>query len=125
MRLFISMNSHRIIVPVQTPNVHLISYRNTNEQNKYILGFPISPTYSLGKPVHPLPCSHTPSMFRGHPHPRKSIPWQSFLALEGPKSKAYPFLKNIITDITCSWKSMDTIRYQCPTIALHLNSLPS
>ena len=42
-----------------------------------------------------------------------------------PTSKpSYPYLKTIISIIVCSWKSMDTIGYQCPTMALLLKALP-
>jgi len=56
---------------------------------------------------------------------RRPIPWQGFLASKSSKTKAYPYLKNIIPVIVCSWKPMDTIEYECPTMTLLLNALPT
>ena len=91
--LVLSVNNYRLIVLGHTPNVHFIPSRNANDQNKYIIDLPFSATQSLGKSGHPLPCSHTPSKFRWHPHPRQSIPWQGFLTSEDTETKAYPCLK--------------------------------
>lgn len=116
------MNSYRIIVQGCTPNVHLIPSGNANDQNKSISDLPFSVTESLRNPVT-LSCSHSPSKFYWHPHSDQSIPWQGFLTSEDTKTKAYPCLKTIILVIACSWKSMDTIRYECPIMTLFLNAL--
>ena len=71
---------------------------------------------SLRQSGHPLPCSHTPSKFTDVPYLERSMPWQGFLALEGKTTKAYTCLKTIIPIVACSWKSMDTIGYQFPTM---------
>lgn len=120
--LVLSVNSYRIIVQGCTPNVHLIPSGNANDQNKSISDLPFSVTESLRNPVT-LSCSHSPSKFYWHPHSDQSIPWQGFLTSEDTKTKAYPCLKTIILVIACSWKSMDTIRYECPIMTLFLNAL--
>lgn len=84
------------------------------------LDLPFSCTHSLRLFYHLLPCSHSPSKFLYTPYLGRSIPWQGFLASEGQTTKAYTCLKTIILFITCSWKSMDIIGYQCPTMALLL-----
>jgi len=63
-------------------------------------------------------------MFPNIPSHNWSIPWQGFLASEGPKTKAYPYLKTIIPFTTFSWKSFDTIGYQCTIMVIFLNALP-
>ena len=80
-------------------------------KKKSILDLPFSATQTLGQSSHPLPCSHTPSKFRWHPHPEQSIPWKGFLTSEDTKTKVYTCLKTIIPVISCSWKSMETIGY--------------
>lgn len=83
---------------------------------------PFFATQSLGQYSHPLLCSHSPSKFPDIHFPRRSNPWKCFLTSKGPKLMEYPYLKIIIPIIACSWKSMDTIGYQCPTTTLFLNS---
>jgi len=86
------------------PNVILIPYVNANDQNIFIpqpslLCFQVPQVIWLPHYVHSL----TFQVPR-HPLLECSIPWQGFLALEGPKTKAYPSLKTIIPVITSSWK---------------------
>ena len=106
-----SVNNYWLIILGCTPNVYMIPFGNDNDQPNLLLDLPFSTTQSLEKSPHPLPCSHSPSKFPSIPCPGWSIHWQRFLASEGPKTKAYPYLKTIILAIACSWKSMDTIGY--------------
>jgi len=114
------VKSYQLNVLGHTPNVHLIPSRNANDQTKSIPSLPFSTTQYLKKSSQPFPCSHSHSKFRWHPHLGQSIPWKGFLKLEDTKTKAYPFLKITILVIECSWKFVDTIGYQCPTLALLL-----
>jgi len=120
-----SVNIYRLIISGHTPYVHMIPSRNANDQNQSI-------------PQSSLRCNTMPWVIQSPPFvqsltfqvprhslPERSIPWKYFLASEDLKTKAYPYLKTIILIIACSWKSMDTIGYQCPTMALLLNALPS
>lgn len=73
----------------------------------------------------PILCSHSPSKFPRHPHPRQSIHWQGFLASKDSNTKAYSYLKTTIMVLACSWKSMETIRYQCPIMVVLLKCFSS
>jgi len=107
--LVLLVNSHWLIVSGHTPNVHLIPSGNANDQNKSIL---------VHRPIwSPLPCNHSPSKFLDIPYLGRSIPWKGFLTSEGQTTKEYTYLKTIIPVIACSWQSMDTIGYRCPTMA--------
>ena len=119
------MNSGELIVLGHTPNLHLMPSSNDNDQTNPFPNLPFSSIQSLRKSNHLLPCDHSPSKFLGIPYPGRSIPWKCFLASKGPKTKAYPCLKTIILGIACSWKSMDTIGYQCPTTTLLLKCFTS
>ena len=94
-------------------------------KKKFISSLPLFATYSLGKFDQPLMCSHSASKFRWHPHLGQSIPWQGFLASEDQATKAYTYLETIMSAIACSWKSMETIGYQCPITALLLKCITS
>ena len=84
--------------PLHIPLGNLVTHLHAVTHIPSYVGIPFSTTQSLQRP----------------------LPWQGFLASEGPKTKAYPYLKTIIPAITCSWQSMDTIGYQCPIMALLL-----
>lgn len=59
---FLSVNIYQLIIPRNTPNVHLIPSRNANDQNKSFLDLPFSATQSLGKSVTPFHAvTHLPS----------------------------------------------------------------
>lgn len=79
------------------------------------LSYPITPFHV----VIQLPSSRAILFFATQSLGRL-LSWKGFFASKGPKPKAYPFLKTIIPIIECSWKSLDTIGYQCPTMALLL-----
>lgn len=60
--------------------------------------------------------------------PSGDPPLERFHFIQSPKADAYSWLKAIILVIACSWKSLDTIGYECLTMALVLkfvtNMLP-
>lgn len=73
--LVLSENSYRLIVLGHIPSVLLIPFGNVNDKKNTFPDLPFSATQSLGKYGHPLPCSHSPSMFPGIPYLGRSIPW--------------------------------------------------
>jgi len=86
------------------PNVHLIPFRNANDQKKSIPNLPFSTTQFLEQSNHPLLCSHIISKFLGHPLlcytiPQATPPFERFPHLGSQKAKEYPYLKTIIPDI--------------------------
>ena len=117
--LFLSLNSYQLIVPGRTPNVHLIPYGNANDQNKSIYGLPLFSTQSLRHPVTPSVQSLTFQVPLAPPsravHPLARLPY-----IGRYKNQGIHLPQHNIPFIACSWKSMDTIGYQCPTMALFL-----
>ena len=122
--LFLSWNNYQLIVQGCTPNVHLIPYGNANDQNKSIYDLPFSATQSLRNLVTPSEQSLTfqvplvPPSWAIHPLAR-------FPSIGRYKNQGIYLTQHIIPIIACSWKSIDTIRYQCPTMALFLLLLVS
>lgn len=111
-----SMNNYRLIVRGCTPNVHVTPSGNAHDQNKYFFDLPSLQRSPLGNTFTPFRVvTHLPSS------PTSPIQGDPSLGKDSSHQKVkQPRHITIILVITRSWKSIDIIGYQCPTMALLL-----